>query len=183
MNERRHIIYLAGFMGSGKSTIGPQLARELTYDFVDIDDQIEAREGASIADIFQKFGEPYFRTLEEQILSDISGSEKNIVVALGGGTLTQEENRKIVRSKGVLIYLNTEPEKILERVGEKQDRPMLLDQEGRPLSGEQLSARIESLLREREKHYLEANIIVNTSEMSVGESVEEIRLRLRGKII
>ena len=183
MNEGRHIIYLAGFMASGKSTIGPQLARELAYDFVDIDDQIEAREGLSIAGIFQKFGEQYFRTLENQILNDVSKSRRNIVVALGGGTLTQEENRRLIHSEGVLIYLNTEPGKILERVGEKQDRPMLLDQDGGPLSGERLSARIESLLREREKHYLEANIIVNTSEMSVDESVEEIRSKLHGKII
>lgn len=183
MSELRHIVYLAGFMGSGKSTIGPQLARELDYDFIDIDGQIEEREGISIANIFEKYGELYFRGLEKRILSDISASKKNIIVALGGGTLTQEENRRIVRSGGILIYLHTEHERILERVGEKQDRPMLLADDGRPLSGKELSLRVKSLLREREKHYLEANIVVNTSNMSVAESVEEIRLRLRGKIL
>lgn len=182
MIEPKRIVFLAGFMGSGKSTIGPELARSLNFDFVDIDDLIEENEGISIPEIFEKFGEQYFREIEKRVLNEISRSDKNIVVALGGGTLTHEENRLLVRNGGILVYLKADPEKIFERVRSKQDRPMLLAADGSFLNDKELFAKVQSLLREREKYYLEANIIVSTSEQDVARSVEEIASKLRGKI-
>jgi shikimate kinase len=183
MTEPKHIIYLAGFMGSGKSTIGPELARRLGYEFVDIDDLIEEAEGISIRDIFERHGELHFRGTEKRVLNELSRSDRKIVVGLGGGTLTHEESRKVVRKEGVLVYLKASPKKIFERVRKKRNRPMLLSPEGTPLSDAELSARVESLLREREADYIEASIIVSTSELTVSKSVEEIASKLKGKIL
>lgn len=182
-NEQRHIIYLAGFMGSGKTTIGPKLAFELNYDFLDVDALIEKLEGISIAKIFEKYGEQYFRNVEKKTLTDISESKRNIVVALGGGTLTVEENRNLVKKDGVLIYLKADLAEILSRVDGKDDRPMLLATDGARLSGEALAAKVSSLLKEREKHYLEANIIVDTSNVDIEESVAEVISKLQWKTL
>jgi shikimate kinase len=178
MDERKHIIYLAGFMGSGKTTIGPKLAHELDYDFVDIDDLIEKHEGISIGRIFEEYGEQHFRNVENKMLTEVSENKRNIVVGLGGGTLTMEENRNLIHKDGILVYLKADPKKILARVDGKQDRPMLLAGDGTRLSDNELRMRVMSLLKEREKHYLEANIIINTSNIDIEESVEQIVLKL-----
>ncbi len=183
MNDPRHIIYLTGFMGSGKSTIGPELARKLGYDFEDIDELVEKSEGLSIPDIFRLHGEEYFRGAERKVLSDLSGGDRKIVVALGGGTLTNEGSRNLVKNEGVLVYLKARPEKIFQRVRRKRNRPMLLKPDGNTMNDAELSARLAVLLREREGHYMEASIIVSTSELTISKSVEEIVLKLKGKIL
>jgi shikimate kinase len=184
MNKTKNIVYLSGFMGSGKSTIGPSLAKRLGYDFIDIDDIIEENEGISISEIFTKHGEKHFRSLEKEILNEISRYKRHVVVSLGGGTLTRRENRELVKNGGVLIYLKADPEVILERIKSgKIDRPMLLAKDGSKLSGKELSLRIESLLREREEHYLEATIIIDTSGKSINGAVGEITSKLKGKIL
>jgi shikimate kinase len=170
-------------MGSGKSTIGPRLAKKLGYDFVDIDDIIEEEEGISVSEIFAKHGEKHFRNLEKSMLVEIYKDKKKIVVALGGGTLTRMENREIVRHGGILIYLRTHPRTIIERVKNgKINRPMLLAPDGSKLSEKELSHRIASLLKEREEHYMEASIVIDTSEKSVNGAVEEIASKLKGGI-
>jgi len=177
-------IFLSGFMGSGKSTIGPRLAKQLGFQFIDIDDYIEQSEGISISEIFSKRGEKHFRILEKEKLNEISQDDKKIVVALGGGTLTHKENRSLIKNGGVLVYLKADTRTILERVESgKINRPMLLAPDGSKLSGEELSERIESLLKEREEHYLEATIIVDTSGKSVSGALEEITSKLKGKIL
>ena len=181
MSEPKHVVFLAGFMGSGKSTIGPRLARTLDCDFVDIDDLIEEIEGVSISELFKKFGERHFRKIEKRVLCEICRNNKSLVVALGGGTLTHEENRLIVRNGGTLVYLKADPRNIFERVRSKQNRPMLLAPDGSPLGDKELLERIESLLREREKHYMEASVIVSTSELGIERSVEEIVQKLQGR--
>ncbi len=184
MNKTKNIIFLSGFMGSGKSTIGPRLAKKLGYDFVDIDDVIEKRNGISIASIFTKHGERHFRNMEKQILDEILSGKERIVVALGGGTLTRKESRELIKKGGVLIYLKTDPDVILDRVGRgKTDRPMLLAPDGSRLSGRELSIKIRSLLTEREGHYLEAGIVIDTSLKGVSGVVEEITSKLGGEIL
>ena len=175
---QKHIIYLAGFMGSGKTTIGPKLASRLDYDFVDIDNLIEESEGVSIRKIFEKFGEQYFRNIEKNMLAKISERERSMVVALGGGTLTTKVNRNLIRKGGILVYLKAEPSEILSRVAREKNRPMLLAENGARLSRDELTKRVFLLLKEREKHYLEANIIVNTSNVKIEKSVEEIISKL-----
>ena len=182
MNKKK--IFLSGFMGSGKSTIGPRLAKQLGFDFIDIDNVIEECEGISISEIFARDGEKHFRNLEREKLSEISSGKRSVVVALGGGTLTRKENRELVKSGGVLVYLKTNPEAILDRVESgKINRPMLLASDGSKLSRRELSQRIELLLKEREEHYLEAAIIVDTSGKSVSGAIEEITSKLKGKIL
>ncbi len=171
-------------MGSGKSTIGPRLAKRLGYHFVDIDNVIEENEGISIQEIFAKHGEKHFRNLEKGMLVEIYKEKKNIVVALGGGTLTRMENRELVRNGGVLIYLKTDPKVIIKRVRSgKLNRPMLLAPDGSKLSERELSHKIFSLLKERETHYLEASIVIDTSGKSISGAVEEIASKLEGEMV
>lgn len=170
-------------MGSGKSTIGPRLAKKLGYHFVDIDNIIEENEGIPIPEIFATHGEKHFRNLEKGMLVEIYKEKKNIVVALGGGTLTRMENRELVRNGGVLVYLKADPKVIIERVKDgKINRPMLLAPDGSKLSKRELSRRIASLLKEREEHYLEASIVIDTSGKSINGAVEEITSKLKGGI-
>jgi shikimate kinase len=182
MNDPKRIVYLTGFMGSGKSTIGPELARRLDYDFVDIDDVVEEEQGLSIAEIFRRDGEEFFRSLERKVLNELSGNDRKMVVALGGGTLTSETCRSLVKRAGVLVYLKADPKEIFRRVRRKRNRPMLLSTDGNPLTDAQLVARLEKLLKERETHYMEADIIVSTSELTMARSVDEIILKLKGQI-
>ena len=184
MNKIKNLVFLSGFMGSGKSTIGPRLAKKLGYGFIDIDNLIEENEGISISEIFGKHGEKHFRNLEKRILEKIYKNKENVVVALGGGTLTRKENRDLVKSGGILVYLKTDPRDILERVEKgKIERPMLLAADRSRLSGRKLLSRIEALLKEREEHYLEAAVVVETSGKSVSEALEEITSKLKGKIL
>lgn len=171
-------------MASGKSSVGPRLAKRLGYDFVNVDDVIEELEGASVSRIFAEHGERYFRELERKALSELSDSGKNLVVSLGGGTLTLKESRELVREGGVLIYLKTDPKIIAERAGKgKMDRPMLLSPDGRNMTGKELTSKVKSLLRERERHYLEAAIVVDTSGKTISEAANEIATKLKEKIL
>ncbi len=182
MTESNYMIFLTGFMGSGKSTIGPKLAKKLGYNFIDMDGVIEKVEGRSIREIFRVNGEEYFRRLESETLMNLSKNETRAVVALGGGALTDESNRLTVRKDGTLVYLKVSPEVILRRVGRSRARPMLLDSEGNMLVEARLHERIESLLKSRETYYLEADIVVDTSKSTVSESVAEIVAKLKGLI-
>src|SRR5271169_2079149 len=92
-------VFLVGFMGSGKNTVGQELARRLSWDFVDLDARIEAREGQTIPEIFRVHGEPAFRSAETNALRDLARSlARDSVVALGGGAFVQETNRELLRA-------------------------------------------------------------------------------------
>lgn len=182
MTEQKRIVFLTGFMGSGKSTVGPELARKIGYDFIDMDNLIEEAEGASISDIFKLHGETYFRERESETLDRLSRRPESLVVALGGGALTNEASRGLVRSRGVLVYLQASPEKILERVGRDRNRPMLTNSDGRSMNDVELTSRVESLLSEREKYYMSANLIIDTSDLTISESVDVIASKLKGLI-
>ncbi len=183
MIEQKHIVFLTGFMGSGKSTIGPELAGRIGYGFTDMDKAIEENERMSVREIFERHGEEYFRSAERDMLHTLSESEKRIVVALGGGALSDAANRKLVHRCGVLVYLKVTTPTILGRVGRNLKRPMLLGREGGTLDDEELTERVETLLKQREAFYMEADIMVDTSESTVSESVGEIGSKLKGLII
>lgn len=117
-------VYLIGMMGSGKTTSGKALAKLLSVSFVDLDEQIVQKAGRSINEIFKTEGEKYFRTLESQILLDVSHAT-NQVVATGGGIVLDENNRMKMRNTGQVIYLKTGLDILWERVKEKKDRPLL----------------------------------------------------------
>ena len=183
MKSREELLFLTGFMGSGKSTVGPALAETLGYGFVDVDELIENYEGRSINEIFALKGEKYFRTIERKILIDTVLKLSKFVVSLGGGTVTYEDNLILVKKAGILVYLKAEPETIFERVRFKTDRPLLLDPAtGKNLPNELLLKRIETILKLREPFYSQSDIIVSTDNKPVGKIVEEILKHLDEKL-
>ena len=170
---RRERVYLAGFMGSGKSTIGPILANALGYGFVDIDRAIERAAGKSIGEIFQDEGEERFRARERDLVADVS-TQPRLVVALGGGTVLHPETLTILRSTGILVYLKATPDQILRRVAQRNDRPMLLNPHGERLEDMELRMRVERLYSLREPLYELAEITVLTEGRKIGPTVDEL---------
>jgi len=159
-------IVLTGFMGTGKTSVGRELSRRLGYPFIDTDDLIEEREGMPISLIFKKRGEPYFRRVEKEVVREVSGM-RDVVIATGGGVVKDRENVEALRKGGVLIWLRTEPLVILKRVmAEGGKRPLLNVDE--PLE------EIKRLLSEREALYMQADMSVETSYITPGETAEEI---------
>jgi shikimate kinase len=148
-------IFIVGFMGVGKSTLGKRLADEKDLPFVDLDRWIEASEGKSINQIFDEGGESYFRELETNYLRDLPLMPS--IVATGGGTPCFHENMKWMLNNGYVIYLKASEEKIyahLLKDGLVQ-RPMLKNKQHHELKGW-----ISKLMKEREKFYLMANEIL-----------------------
>lgn len=117
-------IFLVGFMGAGKTTVGRLLADRLGYEFYDLDSIIEARAGKSVQKIFAEQGEAAFRALESEAIRCCRGMKASIV-ALGGGAYTFEENRRALKEIGITIWLDCPLEICLERVGEDSSRPLL----------------------------------------------------------
>jgi shikimate kinase len=160
-------IWLVGMMGSGKSAVGPALARLLGREFIDSDRRVEQKAGCSIAHIFARQGEPAFRALERRVIDEAAGGEA--VVALGGGAIAQPGAPEKLAKSGVVVYLRAEVETLLARVGRAESRPLLAG-----LEPEEQRARIEQMLRERERAYGTASIVVETDGMQVDEVAQVI---------
>ena len=144
-------LYLVGMMGSGKTSTGRPLAERLGYGFVDADAVIEQAAGCSIPEIFQRDGEAEFRALEKQVLSSIS-QRHSLVVATGGGVVTQQENWGLLHS-GIVIWLDVVQEQLLKRLqSDRTVRPLL--QTADP------EAALSDLLAERKALYTEADLTV-----------------------
>ena len=144
-------VYLIGMMGSGKTSTGRPLAERLGYGFVDADAVIEQAAGCSIAEMFQRDGEPEFRALEKQVLNSIS-QRHSLVVATGGGVVTQKENWGLLHS-GIVVWLDVIQEQLLKRLqSDTTVRPLLqtVDPE----------AALNELLAERKALYAEADLTV-----------------------
>lgn len=169
----KNLVFLTGFMASGKSTIGPILANTLGWDFCDLDRLIENRVGKSIKTIFMENGEKYFRDIETKTLQEVI-LFKNYIIALGGGTIADQDNLALIKSSGLLIYLESSPEEVYKRLKFKRDRPALLfDGDIEPTKAEFLQ-RINELLVKREKYYDQADIKINTDESRVGRTVDKL---------
>jgi shikimate kinase len=167
------IIYLTGFMGSGKSTIGPILANTLGWDFVDLDKLIEQKAEKSIKKIFEDQGELWFRQLERNLLKEISGKE-NQIVSLGGGTIADDENLKILKATGKIVYLKVSNESLFERLRFKRDRPLFLKENGISLSDKEMKEKIENLMKQRYSYYEQADLIINAEHSGIGKTVDKI---------
>lgn len=173
-------VYLSGFMGSGKTTVGPRLAARLGQPFLDLDRLIQVHEGRSIAEIFEEDGEDAFRELESAALRRTSETE-DLVVALGGGAVVSDENRQFVKENGLLVYLEVDAETVLERVGdEAEERPLLQDESGTPLDRTQMQTRIEQMLDTRESSYADAHVTVDATQ-SVSAIVRAIADRVESE--
>ncbi|MCI0511682.1 shikimate kinase [candidate division KSB1 bacterium] len=169
-------IFLTGFIGSGKSTIGPRLAQELGLQFYDLDVIIETSLNKPILQIFNEEGPAFFRELEHQILKDVI-QRRFSVIALGAGTIIFEENLKLLKSQGLLICFESEPETLWDRIRATDRRYFVLPDHpaASPDSTEPLMPqRIETLLKQRQPFYDQSDIFIHTSDKTIDEIIAEI---------
>lgn len=170
---KNQVVYLTGFMASGKSTIGPILANTIGWDFKDIDREIEANCQMKVTEIFQSEGEEYFRSIERQVLKDLS-ERKEIIIALGGGTIADDENIKVIKNSGLLIYLKSSPSMAYLRLRYKRDRPALLFEGDDEPSRDEFIERINLLLNKRKKYYEQSDFTIDTDNLAVGRTVDKL---------
>ena len=164
-------IFLIGFMGAGKSTISDYLKNALAMDVVEMDQCIVERQGMSISDIFETYGEEYFRELETNLLIEMQ-SQSNVVVSCGGGVPMRERNVAEMKKNGRVVLLTAKPETILERVKDNHDRPLLENNKTVPFIADLMEKR-------RAKYEAAADIVIQTDGKSELEICEELIHRLR----
>lgn len=174
------IIYLNGFMASGKSTIGPILANTLGWEFYDLDKVIEEEMGKKIVDIFKDEGEKFFREKETETLRRLSQMH-DAVISLGGGTSIHNNNLDIITKTGKIVYLKASPEALYKRLRFKRDRPMF-NAEQEQDSREKFKAKINQLLSQRSPFYEKADLVINTDDYPLGLTVDKIAKILLKKI-
>lgn len=163
-------IYLIGFMGTGKSTVGAILAEKLDTKCIEMDELIETQQRMSITDIFATRGEEYFRDLETQLLHSFAG-EENLVVSCGGGSVLRDENARIMKQSGSIVLLTASPETIYERVKNSTNRPVL--------NGHMNVAYIREMMEKRRGRYeAVADVCVATDGKTVDAICTEIRNEL-----
>lgn len=158
-------IVLVGFMGTGKSTLGQLLADRLQRRFVDMDTVIEEREGRSIADIFATDGEQRFRAIEHAVARDL-GADAGLVIATGGGVVTNPHNMTALGADSLIVCLQAAPRTILDRVGGDPARPLV--------AGPDADERVAALLAERAPYYDAVACTVRTDDKSPTTAVDEI---------
>jgi len=161
--QRTQLIYLVGFMGSGKTTVGRLLAEALHWPFVDLDETIEAVQGLTIRQIFEHSGEPFFRELEHAAMTEASKTEPN-VIALGGGTFVQPANFNFIRERGgATVWLDCPLEELLRRAQGIETRPLFRD-----------AASFRQLLEQRIPFYRLADYRVSSGGQPPEKVVEQI---------
>lgn len=155
-------VYLIGFMAAGKTTVARALAKRLDWRAVDIDELIEQREHQTVAEIFAKHGEPYFRAAERAVLLEQLGS-RHVVVATGGGTFVDSQNRAAMNRDGVSVWLDVPLDRAIERMPADGRRPLAADR-----------AEFERLYHLRRAVYEHAHIRLDAGRVSVDALVEQL---------
>ena len=163
-------IVLIGFMGAGKSTISNYLKNMFAMEVVEMDQVIAEKEGMSIPDIFEVYGEEYFRDAETNLLIEMQ-SKSNVVISCGGGVPMRERNVVEMKKNGKVVLLTAKPETILDRVKDNHDRPLLENNKNVPFIADLMEKR-------REKYEAAADIIIQTDGKSKLEICEEIIQKL-----
>lgn len=158
-------IYLVGFMGTGKSSVGRLVAKRKKWQFVDLDELIELKERRAIPEIFSKDGEPYFRKVEQKVLKEVSTQEK-FVVACGGGIVINKDNIKIMKETGVMVCLSAAIDVILKRVSGYTHRPLL--------NVPNPKMQVGHLLKLRAPFYAQADKIIDTSNYSIEKVADKV---------
>jgi shikimate kinase len=162
------LIFLIGFMGSGKTTLGRKLAHRLDYEFIDLDHILEAQAGMTIAEYFTQFGEDAFRKLESQVLKQ-TPYPANAVISTGGGLPCFFDNMEWMNAHGKTVYINLSPKTLATRLqNEKEKRPVLREHQG-----DDLVAFIAGKLEERDKFYNRAAVITEGLSLTA-EKLERI---------
>ncbi len=164
-------IFLIGFMGCGKSTVATNLNQMYGMHVVEMDQVIAEQQKMSIADIFEQYGEPYFRDLESDLLKKI-GAGSNQVISCGGGVVLREQNVAEMKKNGQIVLLTAKPENILKRVSGNDDRPILKGRKNVQSIAELMETR-------REKYEGAADVVVATDDKSITEISEEIIRKIR----
>ena len=171
MTNQSDSIILIGPMGSGKTSTGRILAKEMDFDFFDTDEEVVERTGVSIAYIFDVEGETGFRHREHQALMKFLDND-NVVIATGGGIITNDESRAIIQSHKRVVYLKTSIEKQIERATVSEKRPLLIDTDP--------ASKLQELMLTREPLYEEiSDIKIDTDDRKPSEIALEIIDRLR----
>jgi shikimate kinase len=155
-------VYLVGFMGAGKSSVARALARRLDWQAVDIDELIERREHQTVASLFARHGEAYFRAVERGVLLEQAGS-RHVVVATGGGTFVDPQNRALINRDGVSVWLDVPLDRLIARVPANGRRPLAAD---RP--------EFERLYNARRAAYAESHHRVDAGRIGIGAIVEQL---------
>ena len=155
-------IYLVGFMAAGKTTVARALAKTLDWRAVDIDELIEQRERCTVAEIFAARGEPYFRSIERAVLVD-QLAPRHLVVATGGGTFADVQNRAAINNDGVSVWLDVPLDRLIDRVPADGRRPLAADRSS-----------FERLYDLRRVAYEQAHVRLDAGRASVDELVERI---------
>jgi shikimate kinase len=160
-------IYLVGFMAAGKSTVAQSLAARLGWRAEDVDELIEARERRPVADIFARSGEPYFRAAEREILKVLLPL-RHVVVATGGGTFVEADNRNAINLDGLSVWLDVPLEVVISRIPADGRRPLAADR-----------AQMEQLFMTRRMAYAHAHLRIDAGAASADSIAEQIVDRLR----
>lgn len=164
-------IILIGFMGSGKTSCGREVAKLSGRDFCDTDELIERQQKMSISNIFEKYGEPYFRELETALVKSLRGKEIG-VLSVGGGLAVTEGNGALLKQIGTVIYLRAGIKCLVERLRGDDTRPLL--------AGGTIEEKITSLMKIRESAYIDASdVIIDTD----GFSVEEVAAMILREVV
>jgi shikimate kinase len=162
-------VFLVGFMASGKTSVGQELARRLHWDFVDLDARVEAREQLSVPEIFRAKGEPGFRLAERAALGELTESlERDSIVALGGGAFVQEDNRELL-GQSISVFLEAPVEELWQRsLADGMERPLRKDRE-----------QFTRLYAERLPFYRQATLVIETTGKDLASICAEIEGALR----
>ncbi|WP_062355914.1 shikimate kinase [Bacillus kwashiorkori] len=156
------IIYLIGFMGAGKTTIGKELAKQLNWKFYDTDVVLQKKYHFSIPDIFSQFGENRFRIMENEVLKELSNYRA--VIATGGGIVEDQENLILMKERGLVIYLSHPFQASYERIKNDKSRPLL----------KKTTTELNNIYNKRLPYYQQANMTIETNGKSPLQIVSEI---------
>lgn len=171
-------IYLIGFMGSGKTTVAKLFSKEKSLKFIDTDSVMEERLNRSVADIFQMYGEPFFREMEKKFLTEIEAVD-DAIISTGGGMPCYNDNMDKMNLSGSTVYLRANTETLKKRLLEKTiSRPLLNN-----IEPDHLHSFIFQKLKEREPYYCKASLVVETDNYLPEQIVEVIHAYYASKII
>ena len=168
-------IFLIGYMGCGKTTLGEELARQMGLRYIDLDDFIEDRQGMTITDIFQEMGEGHFRELEVNALRDVAAMT-DVIVGCGGGTPCHGDNMALMNRSGVTVWLTTSPERITARLllpDQKAKRPKVAN-----LPDEAVLSLVEKELEARTPYYAQAQLQFDSTDIETAEATIRTANRL-----